>query len=1039
MRNRQHRLATIDRLFTSQNTGQSAPRKTVAEWLEALVYGKEGGDVIRASMAAIQVAELIPQETRKRIDLGRIVLTAAGTLRKPDHESLFLPEKSSIDEATLSQDLYVHSGLASDSDTLAALKALGFKAPSPEGEFRRVVKQVLHSGGGGDAEEDLYRRFWVCSRKIPAEVASAIIRERKEWKHGKKRELWPKKLRVKTRNGAWRATNAVLLPGAVVTGDGERDEIATVDTQFHAPDEELLRTLGVSDLPCGGRELSLEKQYVPFLRSVRSEYSKQDGLPHNPDWGYLNFISSTGVGPLEVLSVLSEEGRVRYTDALLLIGASYESWSMRHTGSNGGSYPTMLCVSLTIHALRKHGRVRTAQGIVPLADALGPSPKSRAAFHTLLVHPEADKIKTAFDLVEPEPEFFSEGDRAPLTDIWPGLMEVLPSNRKQCCLVSCEQILVAGQAKECVFFAPDVFLVGTVDDGERQKLALIVEELELDLSSNQIEEIVQRRTPHEVEIRRAAIRQCSTNAERLLGAIGEEGLRKGLPGSLVAVLESNGAILSGTEIAEAAIATYHTDTLRQYRWALENLSPPSQWAGSKRAVEFVQSLGFSAEWAGERGSNRDPFVEVEGPHSLPKLHDYQRSIVENVRNLLRNGNENGAERRGMISLPTGSGKTRVAVQAIVEAIRDDSFCGGVLWVADRDELCEQAVESWKQVWSSIGTEAVQLRISRMWERQPAPIPTRDLHVVVATIQTLTSRLGSQGGEYSFLADFKLVVVDEAHRSIARSFTSVMAEIGLTRYQRPDEPFMLGLTATPYRGHDAEETARLVSRYGSRRLDSGAFGSNEPEAVIGELQDMGVLAQADHETIEGETFPLDAMLDGSSDDQEVERILAEWRALPWLPEHVEQRIARSPERTKRIVEAYKEHVGPDWPTLIFATSVEHAQTLAALLNREGVPSRSVSAQTERMTRRRVVDEFRHGELKALVNHGVFREGFDAPKTRAIIVARPVYSPNLYFQMIGRGLRGSENGGEDRCLILNVRDNIENFDRALAFSELDWLWA
>ena len=70
--------------------------------------------------------------------------------------------------------------------------------------------------------------------------------------------------------------------------------------------------------------------------------------------------------------------------------------------------------------------------------------------------------------------------------------------------------------------------------------------------------------------------------------------------------------------------------------------------------------------------------------------------------------------------------------------------------------------------------------------------------------------------------------------------------------------------------------------------------------------------------------------------------------------------------------------------------------------------------------------------------MFREGFDAPKTRAILVARPVYSPNLYFQMIGRGLRGPLNGGDDRCLILNVRDNIEGFGEALAFSELDWLW-
>ena len=53
--------------------------------------------------------------------------------------------------------------------------------------------------------------------------------------------------------------------------------------------------------------------------------------------------------------------------------------------------------------------------------------------------------------------------------------------------------------------------------------------------------------------------------------------------------------------------------------------------------------------------------------------------------------------------------------------------------------------------------------------------------------------------------------------------------------------------------------------------------------------------------------------------------------------------------------------------------------------------------------------------------------------------PVYSPNLYFQMIGRGLRGPRNGGTDRCLIVNVQDNIDNFERRLTFSDLDWLWA
>ena len=492
-------------------------------------------------------------------------------------------------------------------------------------------------------------------------------------------------------------------------------------------------------------------------------------------------------------------------------------------------------------------------------------------------------------------------------------------------------------------------------------------------------------------------------------------------------------------MAEAAIATWHTDALKRLKWGLDDLDPPSQWAGSPQTVEFVRSLGFSAEWAGERESKRDPFVEVEGPRSLPELHEFQRVIVDNIRNMLRGGHGDDAGRRGIVSMPTGSGKTRVAVQAVVEAIRDDGLRGGVLWIADRDELCEQAVEAWRQVWASVGSQAVQLRISRLWAGSERPKPVSRNHVVVATIQTLNARLSNERGEYAFLGDFGLVVVDEAHRSIARSFTSVMQQIGLTRFQRASEPFMLGLTATPYRGRDEDETRRLVRRYGDSRLDIGAFASEEPEGVIRQLQNMGVLAEADHETIEGGTFSLDTLLDEPLGKVGLERKLDEWRTLPWLPQSVEERIAQSVVRTKRIVEAYTGHIEENWPTLLFATSVEHTQTVAALLNREGVRSRAISGETDRSTRRRVVEEFRRGKVKALVNYGVFREGFDAPKTRAIVVARPVYSPNLYFQMVGRGLRGPLNGGDERCLILNVRDNIENFNRQLAFSELDGLWA
>ena len=1047
-----NRIAVMERLFqvsapSSPDMLQgiptnAMPRATIAKWLETLAKSGKSDDAVQASMAAIQVAELIPSGVRTGACLGEVVLTAGGDLRTPDPDRLFLPEETGNGGSVTDPASYVHPELTADRDTLRALKALGLKPPSPDAGFKLVANRILGGTSGQATDGDIYGELWIASRKLEAEAAHAVIGE------------WRTRLRARTRAGDWQPLHSVLLPGDIVPGDGSRDAAATVDLQFHEPDQKLLHLLGVTAQPQDDRDLSVEPGFDSYLRSCRDQFRGRPDLPHTPIPRCLDFKSKRSAGPLEVLAVLSDEGRALYTDALLHLGTTYVPWTMQHTGANGRIYPPMQCESLAIDILRKHGRVRTPCGIVSLADALGPQPASQTALHALLVHPNADRSKAAFKLAGPMPEFFGEQDPNPLTDEWPGLKQHLPLHLKSCRLVRCERILVLDEVRECVFHAPDVYLANPADTdepydpsdpdfsgldfgGNPRGLRLVADKLELGLSDQQIEAILQRKTLPEVEARRAAIRRCSTDAERLLAAVPAPLLRRGLPDSLLDVLDDDGDRLPGIELAEAAIATWHTDALKQYKQALDLLDPPSKWAGSARAVQFVQSLGFSAEWAGERARERDPFLEVEGPYSLPKLHDYQETIAGNVRNLLRGERGNGAERRGMISLPTGSGKTRVAVQAIVEAMREDGFRGDILWVADRDELCEQAVEAWRQVWASVGVRTSRLRISRMWARQPRPLPTNEFHVVVATIQTLNAKLSNQRGDYEFLANCRLVVFDEAHRSIAPTFTSVMQDIGLTRFRRADEPFLLGLTATPYRGRDEVETERLVRRYGGKRLDAGAFTSDDPQAVIRELQGMGVLAQADHETIEGERFSAETF------SPEVwKRILEELErasSQPWLPQSVENRIARSATRTRRIIEAYGRHVRPDWPALIFATSVEHAQTVAALLNRRGIRARAVSGDTEPATRRRVVEEFRCGKIRALVNYGVFREGFDAPKTRAIIVARPVYSPNLYFQMIGRGLRGPMNGGEERCLILDVRDNIQSFDRALAFSELDWLWA
>ena len=1033
------RLATLDRLYPALGT----VRATIAQWLQALA---NDGDPIQSSMAAIQTAASIPVNVRHGQHLGDIVLTADRHWRAPDPDSIFW---GGGDESNANE--LVHPQLESDPETLDALKKLGVRAVSPESAFRSAASALLRQGRDllfGFREPDnqseidaFWSEFWGLAREAGRQAAVRVIPSlpwdfsqwfeeqyggEPEFREGlQARSTWQEWLCLRTNSGRWRSIASTLLPGPIVPADGSRDDDIAIDVEFHKEDLAFLRDLGAVDTPVEDYELLPLRRYH-FLKRCREEYCRRDDLPRNPQRGRLNFATETTSGPLDVLGELSGEGNALYTEALLNLASTYDNWTMRHVTQN---YPEVPFKSPAVEVLRELGRIKTPNGIRKLSAGLGAEPEDSDVLTELLRHPNTLRIRGAFGLEgrsDATLEPIGEDDPIPLVDIWPGVKPYLASDQANLQLIRCDLIIETGYRRaelDCKVVDGSVYIARRDDE---QELRLVLRELGLQLSDGQIADVLKRRTPLDIQGAREKIRACSTDEERLLAAVGEGNLRSRLPDSLVAVLERTQGALRGLQVAQAAIATFHTGALREYRHALGSLHPPKQWAGGPQTVAFVRSLGFGEEWAGERNTRRDPYIEVEGPYSLPPLHDYQRKVVGNVRDLMQSDGA-GGERRGMISMPTGSGKTRVAVQAIVEAIREDGFKGGILWVADRDELCEQAVEGWRQVWSSEGIRATQLRISRMWAGQPPPLPTGEMHVIVASIQTLEKRLNGQHGSYEFLAEFALVVFDEAHRSIAPTSTSVMEKLGLTRWRRAHEPILIGLTATPYRGHDQAETERLINRYRRNRLDSGAFASDDPEDVIRELQHKHILAQADHATIEGGRFFL------------YEDELQQSIQTPWLPQSVENRIAYDTDRTLRIVEAYRDRIDPDWSTLIFATSVEHSQTVAALLTSEGVRARAVSGETHRSSRRRIVEEFRREEIKVLVNYNVFREGFDAPRTQAIIVARPVYSPNLYFQMIGRGLRGTKNGGNDRCLILNVKDNIENFEGKLAFTDLDWLWA
>jgi superfamily II DNA or RNA helicase len=457
--------------------------------------------------------------------------------------------------------------------------------------------------------------------------------------------------------------------------------------------------------------------------------------------------------------------------------------------------------------------------------------------------------------------------------------------------------------------------------------------------------------------------------------------------------------------------------LRHYSNALAQLclDPPSRWNGSPRAQEFVDELGFPIEYAGFQRPRRDPAIDVDGPLELKPLHEFQQEIGARIRSFLKKP----IAERGLVSLPTGSGKTRVAVQACVEAMRDDGFDGLIVWIAQSDELCEQAVQSWWQVWRALGPQR-RLRISRLWgATNNRVVKASGPHVVIATFQSLVRRLGST--DYDWLRTPACIIIDEAHGSIAPTYTNILSEFGLTARDTPRP--LLGLTATPFRAAaDPAETQWLVNRYGKQRFDHDVLPGEDPYPI---LQGMGVLARVDQDVLEGDDLKLTPVE------------LAELLQFKRLPASAELRLGESKARNLRLVESIGS-LSPDWPVLLFATSVEHANLMAAQLSMEGISAKAISGETDRGARRHYIEEFRKGHIRVLSNYNVLSTGFDAPALRALYIARPVFSPVLYQQMIGRGLRGPLNGGKERCLVVNVVDNIAQFGDQLAFRHFEYLW-
>ena len=263
-----------------------------------------------------------------------------------------------------------------------------------------------------------------------------------------------------------------------------------------------------------------------------------------------------------------------------------------------------------------------------------------------------------------------------------------------------------------------------------------------------------------------------------------------------------------------------------------------------------------------------------------------------------------------------------------------------------------------------------------------------------------------------------VIFDEAHQAIARTYKYLTEQ--LLSYQPP----LLGLTATPGRTAPiGDPDYELAEMFGSNKVTIDPRGHGNPVTY---LIRQGFLADPEFVPVEitsqVEIRQPEEGLDYTPGDL---RVLGEDQA--WQRAIVE--VTLSALRTHRRV-------------MVFCPSLKSVKDCAGAVRAAGRRAEIVLGETPEEERRSSITSFRSdtSEPMALFNYGVLTAGFDAPRTKCVVIGRPTTSLVLYSQMGGRAMRGPRSGGNRSCQIFTVVDtNLPGFGSvAEAFTNWEELW-
>lgn len=412
------------------------------------------------------------------------------------------------------------------------------------------------------------------------------------------------------------------------------------------------------------------------------------------------------------------------------------------------------------------------------------------------------------------------------------------------------------------------------------------------------------------------------------------------------------------------------------------------------------------EEARKQPSRRDPFKHQTD--ALNKLFDWF--------------NNTETPRGGILTLPTGAGKTFTAVRFLCTGPLDKGY--KVLWMAHTHHLLEQAFYEFSPLSNNKGYEVGMingrdnLRIRVVSGTKGHSRVNQIKHeddILIATWQTVKRAYADeyQSKLRNFLKSSRgklIVVFDEAHHTPADGNRRFMLDM---RRDFPDV-FFLGLTATPTYT-DENKRGHLWKIYPQGIIH---------QALAKDLIAQGILAKPVFEE------PIQTDFKPEFTEEEFKKWV---RTNKDIPEGIITNLAKNHKRNDYIVSAYVDNQKKYGKTIIFADRWPQCEYISEALNKRGIKTDAIYSQTEKggtvETRNRrtrdhnakVLQAFKKNELEVLLNIRMLTEGTDVPDVKTVFLTRQTRSEILFTQMVGRALRGSKVGGKDTANIVTFIDN------------------